>query len=50
MLRYSYGDGLRNKDLKSPKVHSLIKLDCMQTVQIHDALEIQNCWVYNKTV
>lgn len=29
MLRYSYRDGLRDKDLKSHEIHSPSKLACM---------------------
>lgn len=43
MLRYSYRDGIRDKDLKSREIHSLSKSACMLTVQIHNALESQNC-------
>lgn len=33
-------------DLRSPKIVSLSKLDYMQPVQLHNALEIQNCVEY----
>lgn len=33
-------------DLRSPKNLSLSKLDYIQTVQLHNASEIQNCVEY----
>lgn len=33
-------------DLRSPKIPSLSKLDYMQIVQLHNALEIQSCVEY----
>lgn len=33
-------------DLRSPKILSLSKLDYMQTAQLHNAVEMQNCVEY----
>lgn len=44
--RYSQVGGLRDVNLRSPKIFSLSKLDYMQTVQLQNALEMQSCVEY----